>query len=151
MTSEKASTSTSTLDGKARATLDIQLGSPANPRPGAPEVPGDRPGPNHGPKHHQKPNHQRPQRRGPSSRACDAARREGWLQKKEERQKEVPAENETEIDLTLESGEIVNTASEVTLESSGANTETDDELSCDICEHRSQNKGWLKNSHWKKA
>ena len=93
---------------------------------------------------HQKPNHQRPQRCGPSSKAHDGARCEAWLQKKEERQKEVPAENETEIDLTLESGEIVNTASEVTLESSGANTETDDELSCDICEHRSQTKGGLK-------
>ena len=143
-----------TLDGQARATLDIQLGPPAIPRPGAPEVPGDMPGPpevpwdmpglNHGPKHHQEPIHQRPRRRGPSSWACDAARREVWLHKKEERQKKVPAENETEIDLPLESGENVHTASEVILESSEADTETDDELSCDVCEHRSQTKGGLK-------
>ena len=114
-------------------------------------MPGDMPGGNHGPKHHQEPIHQRPRRRGPSSRARDAARREAWLHKKEERQKKVPAENETEIDLPLESGENVHTASEVTLESSEADTETDDELSCDVCEHRSQTKGWLENSHWKKT
>ena len=75
-----------TLDGQARATLDIQLGPPANPRPGAPDVPAGGPGPDNCPKQHQEPDHQRPRRRGPSSQACDAARREAWLQKKEERQ-----------------------------------------------------------------
>ena len=135
-----------TLDGQARATLDIQLGPPANPRPGAPDVPAGRPGPNHGPQQHQEPNHQRPRRRGPSARARDAARCEAWLQKKEERQQEDPAENVMDIDLTetLESGENVSNAPEVTLESSEANTETDYEHSCDLCEHKSQTKGGLK-------
>ena len=54
--------------------------------------------------------------------ACDAARREAWLQKKDERQQEVPAENDIDFTETLESGENVNSASEVTLESSEANT-----------------------------
>ena len=71
--------------------------------------------------------------------ACDAARREAWLQKKDERQQEVP-----EFTETLESSENVNTASEVTLESSEANTETDNDHSCDLCEHNSQTKGGLK-------
>ena len=88
------------------ATLDIQLGPPANPRPGAPDVPAGRPGPSHGPQQHQEANHQRPRRRGPSARARDAARCKAWLQKKEESQQEDPAENVMGIDLTktLESG-----------------------------------------------
>jgi hypothetical protein len=51
-----------------------------------------------------------------------------------------------DIDLTetLESGENVSNAPEVTLESSEANTETDYEHSCDLCEHKSQTKGGLK-------
>ena len=127
-----------TLGGQARATLDIQLGPPANPRTGAPDVPAGRPGPNHGPQQHQEPNHQRPWRRGPSARARDAARREAWLQKKEERQQEDPADNVMGIDLTetLASGENVSNAPEVTLESCEANTETDYEHPCDLCEPR---------------
>ena len=42
-----------TLDGQARATLDIQLGPSANPRPGAPGVERERPLPAQGP--HQQP------------------------------------------------------------------------------------------------
>ena len=41
-----------TLDGQARATLDIQLGPPADPRPEAPDVRGEGPCPSHGPQHH---------------------------------------------------------------------------------------------------
>ena len=144
-----------TLDGQARATLDIQLGPPANPRPGAPDVPGGRPGQNHGPQHHQEPDHQRPRRRGPSTRARDAARREAWLKKKEERQQEVPAEKEnsddpktSNVDTVLkdtpESGETANTDPTATLESSEADSGRDDELSCDLCDHTSQTKGGLK-------
>ena len=144
-----------TLNGQARATLDIQLGSPTNPRPGAPDVPGGRPGQNHGPQHHQEPDHQRPRRRGPSTRARDAARREAWLKKKEERQQEVPAEKENSDDPktsnvdtvlkdTLESGETANTDPTATLESSEADSGRDDELSCDLCDHTSQTKGGLK-------
>ena len=67
-----------TLDGQARATLDIQLGPPSNPRPGAPGVGGERPGPAHGHHHQFQPPQQRPRRRGPAARARDAARREAW-------------------------------------------------------------------------
>ena len=87
-----------TLDGQARATLDIQLGPPVNPRPGAPVVPGERPGLSHGPQHHQESVQQRPQRRGPSARAREAARCAAWLKKKEETQQEVPAEKENSDD-----------------------------------------------------
>ena len=80
-----------TQDGQARAMLEIQLGPPAAPRPGAPDVHGERPGPNHGPQHHQEPVQQRSQKRGPSARAPDAARRAAWLKKQEERQQKVPA------------------------------------------------------------
>ena len=101
-------------------------------------MPAGRPGPNLGPQHHKEPNHQHPRRRSPSTRACYSARCEAWLQKKEERQQEVPDGNVTDIDLTetLESAENVNTASEVTLESSAANSETDNEHYCDLCEHK---------------
>ena len=40
-----------TQDGKSRATLDIQLGPPADPRPGAPDVRGEGPGTIPGPQH----------------------------------------------------------------------------------------------------
>ena len=69
-----------TQDGKARATLDIQLGPPADPRPGAPDVRGEGPGPVHGPQHHLQPHQRRPRRRGPAARARDEVRREAWLQ-----------------------------------------------------------------------
>ena len=40
-----------TQDGQARAMLEIQLGPPAAPRPGAPDVRWEGPGPNPGPTH----------------------------------------------------------------------------------------------------
>ena len=67
-----------------------------------------------------------------------------WTQDSRGLQQEVPAENDIDFTETLESGENVNTASEVTLESSEANTETDNDHSCDLCEHNSQTKGGLK-------
>ena len=72
-----------TQDGKSRATLDIQLGPPADPRPGAPDVRGDGPGPFPGPQHRPRPFQQHPRRRGPAARARDAARRETWLLEKQ--------------------------------------------------------------------
>ena len=135
-----------TQDGQARAMLEIQLGPPAGPRPGAPDVSEERPGPNHGPQHHQEPVHQRPRRRGPSAKARDAARRWAWLQKKEERQQEAPVENvmDTIVPETLEFGDTVNSDSEVTLESSETDIETDNEYYCNLCVHKSQTKEGLK-------
>ena len=49
-----------TKDGQARAMLEIYLGPPAAPRPGAPDVCEEGPGLHHGPKHHKKQDHQRP-------------------------------------------------------------------------------------------
>ena len=73
-----------TQDGRSRATLNIELGPPADPHPGAPVVRGERPGPNHGPQHHGQPRQQRPRRRGPAARSRDVARRTAWLQGKEQ-------------------------------------------------------------------
>ena len=125
--------------------LEIQLGPSAAPCPGAPDVRGERPGPNHGPQHHQEPVQQRPWQRGPSARARDAARRAAWLKKQEERQQKVPAENVMDIHSTetLESSENGNTSSDVTLEISEANIETDNSQYFDLCEHKSQTKGGL--------
>jgi hypothetical protein len=78
-----------TQDGRSRATLNIELGPPADPRPGAPVVGGERPGPRHGPQQqqqHLQPRQQRPRRRGPSARARDAARRTAWLQGKQQQE-----------------------------------------------------------------
>ena len=92
----QASLQLHTQDGKSRATLNIELGPPADPRPGAPVVRGAGPGSNHGPQHHLQPGHyhgpqhhlqprqKRPRRRGPSARARDAARHTAWLQGKEQ-------------------------------------------------------------------
>ena len=80
----QASLQLHTQDGKSRATLNIELGPPADPRPGAPVVRGAWPGSNHGPQHHLQPRHKRPRRRGPSARARDAARHTAWLQGKEQ-------------------------------------------------------------------
>jgi hypothetical protein len=75
-----------TQDGRSRATFTLELGPPATPRPGAPDVGREGPGPNHGPQHHLQPRQQRPRRRrGPAARARDAARRTAWLQGKEQR------------------------------------------------------------------
>ena len=83
-----------TQDGQARAMLDIQLGPPGDPRPGAPDVRGEGPGQDHGPQH--LPHQGHPRRRGPSARARDSARRAAWLQKKQYEQQDPPAEQSTE-------------------------------------------------------
>ena len=70
-----------TQDGRSRATLNIELGSPAVPRPGAPVVRGEGPGPSNS---SQQPRQQRPRRRGPAARARDVARCTAWLQGKGE-------------------------------------------------------------------
>ena len=84
-----------TQDGQARAMLDIQLGPPGDPRPGAPDVRGEGPGQDHGPQH--LPNQGHPRRRGPSARARDSARRAAWLKKKHYEQQVPPVEQNTEI------------------------------------------------------
>ena len=84
-----------TQDGQARAMLDIQLGPPGDPRPGAPDVRGEGPGQDHGPQH--LPHQGHPRRRGPSARVRDSARRAAWLQKKHYEQQDPPAEQSTEI------------------------------------------------------
>ena len=49
-----------TQDGQARAMLDIQLGPPGDPRPGAPDVRGKGPsGQDHGPQYYHPPQHPR--------------------------------------------------------------------------------------------
>ena len=45
---------------------------------------------------------------------------------------------------TLESGETVNNDPRATLEFSEADIEMNDELSCDLCDHKSQTNGGLK-------
>ena len=55
----------------------------SDPRPGAPDVRGDGPGPLPGPQHHPRPFQQRPRRRGPAAQARDAARCETWLLEKQ--------------------------------------------------------------------
>ena len=74
-----------TLEGRARAMLDLQLGHPAAPRPGAPDVRGEgpgQPGPQHQhPQHHHQPAqppHRRQRRCGPAAERRDAARRAAW-------------------------------------------------------------------------
>ena len=84
-----------TQDGQARAMLDIQLGPPGDPRPGAPDVRGEGPGQDHAPQH--LPHQGQPRRRGPSARARDSACRAAWLQKKHYEQQDPPAEQNTEI------------------------------------------------------
>ena len=82
-----------TKDGQARAMLELQLGPPGDPHPGAPDVRGEAPGPENGPHHY--PHQQHPRRCGPAARARDAARRETWLRKKQDGHQEEPAENDT--------------------------------------------------------
>ena len=95
----QASLQLHTQDGKSRATLNIELGPPADPRPGAPVVGGERLGPNHGPQHHGQPRQQRPRRRGPAARARDVARRTAWLQGKEQQAEAEP--NSSDIDTEI--------------------------------------------------
>ena len=88
-----------TPDGRSGATLNIELGPPATPRPGAPVVQEERPGPNHGPQHHDHPRQQRPRRRGPADRARDVARCTAWLQGKEQQDEAEP--NSRNIDTEI--------------------------------------------------
>ena len=90
-----------TQDGKARATMDIQLGPPADPRPGAPDVRGEGPDPSHGPQHHMQPRQRRPQRRGPAARARDEVRRKAWLQEKEKLHQSAAADNNSDTDIVI--------------------------------------------------
>ena len=90
-----------TLDGHARATLDIQLGPPADPRPGAPDVRGEGPGPSRGPQHHLQPRQRRPRRHGPAARARDEVRREAWLQEKENVQQSAAADKNSDTDIVI--------------------------------------------------
>ena len=56
-----------TQNGQAKAFLEIQLGVPAAPRPGAPDVQRETPGPTHVGKHQVPPQQQHPRRRGPAA------------------------------------------------------------------------------------
>ena len=161
-----------TQDGQARATLDIQLGSPADPRPGAPEVGKDGPGPSHGPQHRQNPHHHRPRRRGPAARVRDEMRRAAWLQQQGQKQQPdatVAGTSDTQTVLShdkntmpaniLESSEVneaekistdmvisdyINTFPANALESSDIE-EVGTSLSCDLCEFVAESSNHLKN------
>ena len=66
------------------AVLEVQLGTPASPRPGAPEAHQEAAGS----LHHQQPGQRRRRRhRGPGSQARDAARLEAWGKHRLESQK----------------------------------------------------------------
>ena len=125
-----------TEQGQVRATLDIQLGPPADHHPGAPEVQRQGPGPSHGPQHHPQPHQRRPRRREPASRARDEVRREAWLQQRGRKEQPAPdgvEKSDTEI---LVSNDVV-IVSDKTLESSCVDAiETLQEIlfSCELCE-----------------
>ena len=81
-----ASLSLKTVDGKVSAMLEIQLGPPADLRPGAPEAQQQAAGDvNHqlGQQHHQR-------RRGPGRQARDTARRKAWRKRRQEAQLPLP-------------------------------------------------------------
>ena len=60
-------------DGLAKSFLEIQLGAPADPCPGAPYVLGERTGSTHGPQHKECHQQKHPRHCRPAARACDAA------------------------------------------------------------------------------
>ena len=69
------------MDGKVSAVLEVQLGPPSAPRPGAPEasrVAGSR--------NQQLGQKRRRRHRGPGRQARDAARRDAWRRRKLENQ-----------------------------------------------------------------
>ena len=82
-----ASLSLKTVEGKVNAVLDIQLGHPSDPRPGAPE------GKPHaaGGDHQQRGQRQRRRHRGPGRQARDNARREAWKKRRQDSQLTLPA------------------------------------------------------------
>ena len=134
----QASLDLHTQDGKSRALLDIQLGPPAAPCPGAPDARGEGPGPTPGPQHRPQPQQQRPRRRGPSSRARDAARRQAWRLKKQQaaepsgstEQQQPPALDHQEEDISV--------PLEEELDTSGLTYQLSNELSCNLCDYESE-------------
>ena len=81
-----ASLSLKTVDGKVSALLEVQLGSPADLRPGAPEAHQQAAG---GVDQQLGKQHRRRQR-GPGRQARDAARREAWRKRRQEAQPLLP-------------------------------------------------------------
>ena len=81
-----ASLSLKTVDGKVSAVLEIQLGPPADLRPGAPEAQQQADG---GVNQQLGQQHRR-HRRGPGRQARDAARREAWRKRRQEAQLPLP-------------------------------------------------------------
>ena len=81
-----ASLSLKTVDGKVSATLEVQLGPPADLRPGAPVAQQQAAGGVNQQLGHQ---HRRRQR-GPGRQARDAARREAWRKRRQEAQPPLP-------------------------------------------------------------
>ena len=81
-----ASLSLKTVDGKVSALLEVQLGPPADLRPGAPEAHQQAAG---GVDQQLGKQHRRRQR-GPGHQARDAARREAWRKRRQEAQPLLP-------------------------------------------------------------
>ena len=81
-----ASLSLKTVDGKVSAMLEIQLGPPADLRPGAPEAQQQAAGD----VNQQLGQQQRRRRRGPGRQARDAARRDTWRKRRQEAQLPLP-------------------------------------------------------------
>ena len=127
-----------TQDGKSRALLDIQLGPPAAPRPGAPDVREEGPGPTAGPQHRPQPQQQRPRRRGPSSRARDAARRQAWLLKKQQAAEPSGSTEQQQPPALDHQEEDTNISLEDELDTSGLTSQLSNELSCNLCDYESE-------------
>ena len=77
----EASLSLKTVDGKVSAVLEVQLGPPTFPRPGAPEAHQRAAG-----GASQQPGQRRRRHRGPGRKARDAARQEAWRKRRMESQ-----------------------------------------------------------------
>ena len=71
-------------------------GSSWVPRPGAPDMRGEGPGPS---QHPLLPHQQRPRRRGPVARARHKVRHQAWLQKKEKVQQQAAADHNSDTDI----------------------------------------------------
>ena len=94
-----ASLSLKTVDGKVSAVLDVQLGPPSSPRPGAPEAHQQVAG-----SLRQQPGQRRRRRhRGPGRQARDAARLEAWRKRRLESQqlRPPPPADETPAEETV--------------------------------------------------
>ena len=127
-----------TQNGQAKAFLEIQLGMPAAPRPGAPDVRGEEPGPTHGrqgdfpqrtpPQPYVHPQQWQPRRRGPAARARDTARRAAWLLQ-QQKNEEAPAVEAS--DVSVETRDIENTEVE-------SNSVKSIQYACELCDYTSQ-------------